>query len=712
VKTALRPSFSLRKFLGDFVDRLPIPPAIILMGTALVVGILTGIGAVIFRYLIQGVAWIGYQWIPDNTPGDFKAYVVYVPAIGGLLVGLLVYFFAREAKGHGVPEVMEAVALDGGRIRPRVAVVKSLASSLSIGTGGSVGREGPIVQIGSALGSSIGQVLNLSDDRISNLVACGAAGGIAATFNAPIAGVVFALEIILGGRFSVRYFSSVVVSSVAASAIGRMTFGDVPAFIIPSEYGIKSFWEFLFYPLLGVLAALVGVIFVRTLYGTEDLFDNWKKVPEWVKPAIGGALLGVIALVYPFVTQVVWLRTPQIYNVGYEVIEDILANHSTLTLVLTLLILKLIATSLTLGSGGSGGVFAPSLFMGAMLGSAFALIMEAIFPGVPAPPGAYALVGMAAVFAAAAHAPITAVLILFELTGDYRIILPLMLTVVVATVLAQRLLHGESIYTLKLTRRGIRLQHGRDLDIMQSVTVEEVMSRQTDTVQVDTTINELADIFSRTHHHGLLVLDPHQKLWGIVTITDLDGNVRNNQPRDITVSQIGTTWPYLKVAYPDESIGNALARMAPRGLGRMPVVSREDPYELLGLIRRQDIITAYDLALTRRADINQKTKEAQLQSEEEMDFVEVYLSADDPVIGKTVAEIAGALPTESVLVSIVRDKMVIVPHGDTVFETGDKVTAFTRHKEAQNLFSCLHGNVPEYQTMYKRDVQNQLLEEA
>ena len=708
VSTSTRPSFSLPKSLGSLVDRWPIPPELILMGTALVVGISTGIGAVIFRYLIQAVAWIGYEWIPSITPSEGKAYVVFVPAIGGLLVGLLIYFFAREAKGHGVPEVMEAVALNGGRIRPIVAVVKSLASSLSIGTGGSVGREGPIVQIGSALGSSIGQALNLSEDRVSNLVACGAAGGIAATFNAPIAGVVFALEVILGGRFSVRYFSSVVVSAVAASVVGRIAFGDVPAFIIPTEYGINSLWEYLFYPILGVLAAIVGVIFVRLLYGTEDLFDNWKRVPEWVKPAIGGMLLGIIALVYPFVTQVAWIRVPQIYNVGYDVIEGVLANHSALTVVLVLLVLKLIATSLTLGSGGSGGIFAPALFMGAMLGAAFALIVEALFPGIPAPPGAYALVGMAAVFAASAHAPITAVLILFELTGDYRIILPLMLTVVVATVLSQRMLQGESIYTLKLTRRGVRLQHGRDVDIMQSVTVGEIMSRNPDTVQADATIGELANIISHTHHHGLLVLDDQRKLWGIVTITDLDGNLRDEQPRSTTVAEIGTPWPHLKVAYPDESIGDALARMAPRGLGRMPVVSHEDPYELLGLIRRADIITAYDLALTRRAGIHHQTQRAQLGTGEVMDFVEIHLSSDDPVVGKTVSEISAALPTESVLVSIARDGRVIIPHGNTVFQAGDQVTAFARQQDAQSLFHCLHGNRADELPSFKENDQQRL----
>ena len=422
--------------------------------------------------------------VPNITQQWGNAYVVIIPAIGGLIVGPLIYFFAREAKGHGVPEVMEAVALKGGRIRPVVAVVKSLASSITIGSGGSVGREGPIVQIGSALGSSLGQKLGLSDDRIRNLVACGAAGGIAATFNAPIAGVVFALEIILG-EFSVRYFSSVVVSAVTASVIGRAVFGDVPAFNIPFEYGISSIWEFAFYPILGVAAALVGVAFVRLLYWSEDVFEKWKAVPEWVQPMIGGLLLGGIALAYPSITGISWERMPQIYNVGYDVIESALASQLTLGVVLVLLVLKMVATSLTLGSGGSGGVFAPGLFMGAMFGVAFEITVSNIFPGIAAPAGAYALVGMGAVFAATAHAPLTAVLILFELTGDYQIMLPLMLTVVIATLVSQKLLKGESIYSLKLTRRGVHLQRGRDVDVLQGVLVNEVMTRDLNTITKD-----------------------------------------------------------------------------------------------------------------------------------------------------------------------------------------------------------------------------------
>jgi CIC family chloride channel protein len=659
---------------------------IIFIGTALIVGIGTGLGAVAFRYLIQGVEWIGYDWFPALTSGWGKAYVVIIPALGGLIVGPLVYFFAREAKGHGVPEVMEAVALRGGRIRPVVAVVKSLASAISIGSGGSVGREGPIVQIGSALGSSLGQKMGLSDDRIRNLVACGAAGGIAATFNAPIAGVVFALEIILG-EFSVKYFSSVVVSAVTASVIGRAVFGDVPAFHIPFAYGVNSLWEFSFYPILGLAAAIVGAGFVYLLYWTEDLFEKWKSVPEWVQAAIGGVLLGVIALSYPALTGITWERMPQIYNVGYDIIESALANQLALGTVLILLVLKMLATSITLGSGGSGGVFAPALFMGAMFGTAFELVVNALFPGIAAPPGAYALVGMAALFAATAHAPLTAVLILFELTGDYKIMLPLMFTVVIATLFAQRLLKGESIYSLKLTRRGVRLQRGKDVDVLQGVLVSEVMTTDVHTITKDTTLKELSRIFNQSRHHGIAILDRQGKLWGMVTIDDLEHAINRGLPLSKTlVEEIGTPYEKLFTIYPDESIGDALNKMSKRGFGRLPVISREDPKHLLGLIQRRDIVESYRIALTKRAEIQQRTQRMKMRNIDGTEFIELTLNESSSAVGKTIGEIANTLPHESILISIRRDGKVLIPHGETKLQLGDRITAFTRSEDVEALY--------------------------
>ena len=676
---------SISTWFRNLLDRFQPSEEVMLVATALLVGLGTGVGAIAFRYLIQGVGWVGFTWIPKVTASLGMAYIVFVPAIGGLIVGLLVYYFAREAKGHGVPEVMEAVALKGGRIRPVVAIVKSLASSISIGSGGSVGREGPIVQIGSALGSTIGQVFHFSDDRIRNLVACGAAGGIAATFNAPIAGVIFALEIILG-EISVHHLSTVVISAVSASVIGQAVFGDLPAFTLPVTYHINSIWEFGLYPILGILAALIGVLLVRLLYWSEDLFDEWERVPEWFKPAIGGALLGVLALAYPAITRITWEGQPQIFNVGYDVISSALSNQYVLGTVIALLILKLVATSLTLGSGGSGGIFAPALFMGAMLGSAFGIIVHTLLPEITAQPGAYTLVGMAAVFAAAAHAPISAIVILFELTGDYRIILPLMLTVVIATLLARRMLEGESIYTLKLTRRGVRLQRGQDIDVMEGILVQEVMTGQVDSVTTDMTLQELTQTANRTRHHGFPVLDDHGNLWGIVTVTDLEAALSHNMSRKTTVAEIGTPRDQLLVCYPDETLGTVLARMGTRGLGRIPVVDRDHPQVLLGLIRREDIIRAYRLALTRRAEIQHRLKRMGMRNLDGTEFVEFTLKEGDGAIGKMLSDLASPLPNDCVLISLRRDARLIIPHGDTVFEAGDHITAFVACDKVEDVF--------------------------
>ncbi len=670
---------------------------LIFIGTSLLVGLGTGIGAIAFRYLIQGVEWVGYDWFPRLTQAWGVAYVIIIPVIGGLIVGPLIYFYAREAKGHGVPEVMEAVALRGGRIRPVVAVIKSLASAISIGSGGSVGREGPIVQIGSALGSTLGQKMGLSDDRIRNLVACGAAGGIAATFNAPIAGVVFALEIIVG-EFSVKYFSSVVVSAVTASVIGRAVFGDVPAFVIPVEYGVKSLWEFGFYPILGILAAFAGAFFVRFLYWSEDQFEKWKAIPEWVQPAVGGLFLGVLALVYPFLTGVAWTRMPQVYNVGYGVIEAALANQLTLKIVLVLFILKMIATSLTLGSGGSGGVFAPGLFMGAMFGTAFEIILKTLFPNLLAPAGAYALVGMGAFFSATAHAPLTAVLILFELTGDYRIMLPLMLTVVIATLVAQKLLKGESIYSLKLTRRGVRLQRGRDVDIMQGVLISEVMTHELSTVTKDIKLKELSAIFNRSRRHGLAILDEYGKLWGMVTVSDLERAINDGKSLSkTTVEKIATQHNNLLKAYPDENIGDALDRMSRRGFGRLPVVSREDDRHLVGLIQRRDIVEAYKLAIAKRSEIQQRTQRLQTRNIDGTEFVDLNVTATSNANGKTISELAEQLPHDCILISIRRDGKVLIPHGENKLQTDDQLTAFIQSKDVEQLYTCFRAS-PEIET--------------
>lgn len=670
-------SGGLSNYLARLLDRFQPSSELVLMATALIVGIGAGLGAVVFRYLINGVDWIGYVWFPEATSGWGKAYVVIIPAIGGMLVGPLVYFFAREAKGHGVPEVMEAVALKGGRIRPRVAVVKSLASALSIGSGGSVGREGPIVQIGSALGSSLGQLLRLSDERVRNLVACGAAGGIAATFNAPIAGVIFALEVILG-EFTIQGFSTVVISSVAASVIGRVVFGDIPGFIIPTEYGVASLWEFIFYPLLGALAALFGFVYTRSIYWTEDLFDSLQKMPEWVKPAVGGLLLGGFAFAYPALTGVTWDHVPHVYNVGYNIIETALANQVVIGAAITLMFAKLIATSLTIGSGGSGGVFAPSLFIGAMLGAAFELILKSIFPTIVAPEGAYALLGMAAMFAASAHAPITSVLILFELTGDYRLILPLMLTVVVATLISQRLMRGESIYTLKLSRRGVRLKRGRDVDIMEAVLVREVMETKHTSVNYNVPVASLATLFLQTNQHAFVVLDDTGKLYGIVSLNDYRRVSESDKSLEhLTVKDIATR--ALVTAFPDETLRVVLQRMAPRDLSRIPVVSRDDQRHLLGVIRRNDIVRAYQTETARRGS----TLSRLAGHPPGTLSVQLAVPEDTPLARTCLAEIH--FPEDYLVIHVQRGGETILPHGDTCLQPKDIVTFLVKEHDVGGL---------------------------
>ena len=582
--------------LSWLLDRYQPPEPAVLLLTALVVGIGAGLGAVGFRWLIDAVTWLFFTWLPAVSGGLGPVHILVVPALGGVVVGVLTYRYAREAKGHGVPEVMEAVALRGGRIRPVVVIVKALASSVCIGSGGSVGREGPIVQIGSALGSTLGQMLRLSDDRVRGLVACGAAGGIAATFNAPIAGSMFALEIILG-EVGVGNFAPVVLASVTANVIAGLVFGDTRAFAVPA-YSISSLWEFGLYGALSVVAAAVAVLYTRLLYRMEDWFAELRRLPEWLLPCAGGLALGTLAVLYALVPGLGYEGIPHVYGVGYEVIEGGLLGELSLGLMMALVALKLIATALTLGSGGSGGVFAPGLFIGAMLGGSLGVVAGQLFPGVAAPPGAYALVGMAAVFAGASQAPITAIIILFEMTGDYRIILPLMLTVVVTTFLSRHWLGGESIYTVKLTRRGVRLAAGRAVDVMDSVRVEEAMTRDVQTVPSDLTLAELAERFRAAQHRGFPVVEDASRLVGIVTVQDLKRALEAHMPTDTPVRDIATT--DLLVAYPDETMAVALERLSVRGVGRLPVVSREDPRRLLGSVRREDIVRAYNLALARR----------------------------------------------------------------------------------------------------------------
>ncbi|WP_286217699.1 chloride channel protein [Paraoerskovia sediminicola] len=413
--------------------------------------------------------------------------------VGGLIYGPLVYFGAREARGHGVPEVMVAVARHGGRIRARVAAVKALASAVTIGSGGSVGREGPIVQIGAALGSTFGQWTRMPLSRMRTLVAAGSAAGIAATFNAPIAGVIFALELILRD-FTARSFGLVVLSSVTASVVGRSMLGNDPFLILPA-FTVDHAWAYLLFALLGIIAGAVGIGFARILYVIEDLCDKIWRGPEWLRPAVGGVFLGLILLVLP-----------QMYGVGYPVLEAGVNGRYAIGVLILLLVGKIIATSLTLGIGGSGGVFAPSLFVGGMLGAAFGEIVNLIAPELTPSAGAFAIVGMGAVFAGSARAPLTAVIMLFELTGEYSIILPLMLAIVLATGIS-RMLSKETVYSLKLARRGIDLDEHPADRVLGDLLIADVMDPSPPSVESSTRLDAASRLLLASGRTSIPVVD-------------------------------------------------------------------------------------------------------------------------------------------------------------------------------------------------------------
>lgn len=554
---------------------------------AVVVGLTGGLAAVGFRYLIHFVQRLAYGSEADLIeilPVLSWGAKVWVPAAGGLIVGPLVYFWAREAKGHGVPEVMEAVALKGGVIRKRLVAIKSLVSAVCIGTGGSVGREGPIVQIGSAVGSTLGQVLKVSADRMRTLVGCGSAAGIAATFNAPIAGAMFALEIILAD-FGLATFSPIVISAVVATAVSRHFLGDFPAFIVPS-YELVSGWEFPLYVALGGICAMAGVLFIRALYMSEDLFDALK-IPEYLKAMLGGLLIGVVAL---------WF--PHVMGVGYGSIDLSLGQNLAWYAMLALVFVKVAATAVTIGSGGSGGIFAPSLFIGAMAGGCFGMIVHTLWPGVTATPGAYGIVGMGAVVAATTHGPLTAILMLFEMTGDYKIILPLMITCIISALAAGRLFR-ESIYTLKLIRRGVDIRAGREVNVLKSISVRDVMNDQAETIYEGASLGEFSRAVAKSKHNSFPVLDADNRLVGILSFADYRDAVFNEDLKDLIIARdLATT--AVQTIDADANLFDALEAISFKDYAILPVVSAGDSQNFVGVVSRRDILRAYDKAVLRK----------------------------------------------------------------------------------------------------------------
>ncbi len=552
---------------------------------ALIIGLLGGLCSVGFReliHIIQLGSWSQSGNLVDHIRTLPWWWKIGIPTFGGLLVGLIIHNFAREAKGHGVPEVMEAVALRGGRIRPRIVFAKMIASGICIATGGSVGREGPIVQIGSSLGSTIGQWLKISEGRLRTLVGCGAAAGIAATFNAPVAGTLFAVEVILGD-FGVSQFSPIVISSVSATIVSRYFNGDFSAFNVPA-YSLNNPLEIFAYATLGIIAGFVAVAFVKSLYKFEDIFENLSMYPP-LKTIIGGFLIGLIALKYP-----------EVLGLGYETIDQALNGNMIIDLLLILIVVKIFAVSITIGSGGSGGILAPSLFIGAMTGGVIGMAVNILWPGAVASPGAYALVGMGAVVAAGTYAPITAILIIFELTNDYKIILPLMISCIIATILAAKIQEG-SIYTIKLLRRGLNINKGRSINVMEDLKVKTIMKKDFATVPVNAQLMLIVSRFIEHPGNSLFVINENRNLCGLITLDEIRPIMADAQSLQslLIAKDLMIEHGFPKFS-PDDSLAIVMKHLGSNSYD-LPVLSNG---EIIGSIWPENVIALYNEEIFKR----------------------------------------------------------------------------------------------------------------
>jgi CIC family chloride channel protein len=556
------------------IGRFTVSNSTFVISAAVLVGLGGGYGAVLFRGLIGAETALAFGVLGAFLAAHIGPVALVAQlAIGGAIAAWITSRFAPEAKGHGVPEVMEAVALRGGAMRPRVIAIKSIASATSIGFGGSCGREGPIVQIGSAIGSTIGGIARAPAPIVRTLVACGAAAGISATFNAPIGGVFFASEVILG-EFAPRSFAAIVVSSVVAAVVGRSYLGNHPSFNA-SAFMLVSPLELALYALLGAIAAGWATGFVRLLYWIEDGFAKLN-VPSALKGATGFAGVGAIALFFP-----------QVLGVGYVPIQHVLDGHVAAPYALALAALKPLATSLTLGGGGSGGVFAPSLFTGAFLGDAFGRVAHGVFPAWTAPAAAYGLVGMAAVFAAAAEAPITAITIVFEMSSDYTIILPLMVAVVIATLLGRKLM-GATIYEQKLLRRGIDWQRVRTPHVFDRVNVASVERDPPIVAQIDDRVDDIVRSDVAPGELAVPVCDGKQFV-GIVTAADLAQAMVEGRGSQHVAQIVRRSTDRL---YPGDTLERAATLMSEAQTPLLPVTDKSDG-RLLGIVTRRDLLRAY-----------------------------------------------------------------------------------------------------------------------
>ncbi len=567
------------------------------------IGLMAGAGNVVFRTVTDGVHHLifeqGFEFFRISEGGFRLLFLPLLPVAGMILLIPLSLFFPGEVNGYGFTKFLRKVNLEGGIIRGRTIFLKILASSLTIGTGGSAGVEGPIAQVGGAIGSLVGQTFRVSGARMKVYIAAGCAGAIAAMFNAPVAGVFFAAEIVLLGTYEFSSFSALVISSALATVVSRAYYGGSPAFPVPPYHLVNPLVELPLYVLMGLIIGVIAVFHIKVFYGVRDLFARLPLHP-FAKPVVGALIVGTIAIGFP-----------QVMGDGYDYIGEVLSGKGVVWVMLLLIFLKIGATAVTLGAGGSGGVFAPALFIGAVIGGAFGGIAHHLLPEFTANPGAYAAVGIGAFLAAATHAPLTAIFLLFEMTGNYLIIVPIMLASIIGTTMAT-FLYRESIDTVDFGREGIDIHEGRETAIMKSILVGKVISEDVDFISEKANVDQLLEVFRQTSDSFYFpVINETGRMTGIISMQDVKNVLHDEKLRlSATVGNICSR--DVITLTPDDNLYEAMTLFDVKGIEEIPVVeSKNDPW-VLGMLKRRDVIAAYNREVLKKG-ISEKTAAIRLK---------------------------------------------------------------------------------------------------
>jgi len=552
---------------------------------AFVVGAATGGAVIIFREAIALVQTVAYGTGSERLFAHMVNIpwwqVMLTPALGGVLIGLAVKYLMPEKRPHGVADVIEALALRGGRMSGLTGVKAALINAASIGVGASVGREGPAVHFGAAMAGWMASLLHLTQSVSRTLLGCGAAAAVAASFNAPLAGALFASEVVIG-HYALNAFAPIVIASVTGTAVSRFYFGDFPAFSIP-EHVIESMWEFPAFIGLGLIAGLTALAFMQGIMTAGNTAARIP-VPGWLRPAVGGLIVGVVAL---------WF--PQVLGVGYGITEAAVMTAIPLGLLLAVFAAKFFATAVSIGFGFGGGVFSPALVIGAMLGGAYGIIFTQIFPDLSTGTGAYTILGMGAMAAAVLGAPISTVLIIFEMTGDYALTLALMVSVVVSSMIT-RGFHGGSFFTWQLEHRGHDLRDGYEMALLRKIPVSSVLSSGGELVGLGDGLPDVRAMLQKSDAGELFVVDGDGRLFGTITLSDMSEFAFDRElDHLVTASDVARRHPPVLAGLDD--LEGALKIMHDSDEETIAVVDNREAMTFLGCVREGRVMAAYNRTL-------------------------------------------------------------------------------------------------------------------